>query len=70
MPDNKMFFKPSRVYWWKGYYVPVRNSWSQAIEKKHLSHLQKETYESKFGQRILSCAEFDAWLAEFLQKTD
>jgi len=68
MSDDKHFFKPNRVYWWKGYYIGVRNSWSHTVEKKHLSPKEKDAFKKEFGLRIISDKQFDEWIAHELQR--
>ncbi len=66
--DKDSFFKPCRVYWWSGYFIPVRNSWSFKIEKRHLSEYERTKYEQTFGTRLITNNEFDKWIAELLLK--
>lgn len=58
---TKAFFEKSRVWWWKGYNIPVRNSWSYKLKKVHLSDKEKQLYEQKFGEKIILDTEFDEW---------
>lgn len=64
------FFKPCRVYWWNGFYIPVRNDWSFELEYRHLSVAEKERYESKFGAKLISSLEFDRWMSTLMQRAN
>jgi hypothetical protein len=58
---RKPFFKESRTWWWKGRYIPVRNSWNYHLDNKYLTEKEKELYEKKFGQQIVFDTEFKNW---------
>ncbi len=58
---RKPFFRESKAWWWKGYFISVRNSWNYHLDNKYLSEEEKEQYEKKFGQEIISDIEFDKW---------
>ena len=55
------FFEKCREYWWGGYFVKVRNSWSYHLDRVHLTDEEKELYEQEFGERILYDNEFYDW---------
>lgn len=57
----KPFFEKCKVWWWGGYYVPVRNTMNFSIEKKHLTAEEKEMYQSAFGEKILDDKVFARW---------
>jgi hypothetical protein len=64
--NKENFFKPCRVYWWSGYFVPVRNNWSFKIEQRHLSERERKSYEQKFGAKMISNTEFDKWISDLM----
>jgi hypothetical protein len=61
MESDKPFFQECKVWWWGGYYIPVRNSWNYKIEKRHLTKEEKEIYEQTFGEKVLYDHEFMDW---------
>ncbi len=65
---KESFFKPCRVYWWSGYYIPVRNNWSFKIEYRHLSEKERTQFETKFGNKIISNLEFDKWISDLIMR--
>ncbi len=58
---RRPFFRESNAWWRKGYFIPVRNSWNYHLDSKYLTQEEKELYEKKFGQEIISDLEFDKW---------
>lgn len=62
MIKKDLFFKRCKVWWRKGFYIPVRNDFSNNLEKRYISESEKEKYESQFGVKILFDEEFFQWL--------
>lgn len=69
MNRSKPFFKECNIWWWGGYYIPVRNSMS-TIPKytwSHLTEQEKERYEKDVGKKILYDHEFLDWYCQIHQ---
>ena len=64
----KIFFKPYNKLGFEGYYIPVRNSFNNQIEKEFIPLKAKEIFELKYGQKIISDQEFLNWYSENAQK--
>jgi hypothetical protein len=64
MKQEIIFFKPYNSYGLEGYYIPVRNSFNNHIEKEFLPTGAKELFENTFGQKIITDEEFLDWYSE------
>ena len=62
------FFEKCNVWWWGGYYIPVRNSMNYHLDKKHLTDKQKELYEREFGEKVLMDSQFNKWYHKIYSK--
>jgi hypothetical protein len=60
--DN--FYKLYNKYGLEGYYIPVRNSFSNKIEREFIPLKAKELFEKNFGNRLISDTEFLTWYTE------
>jgi hypothetical protein len=63
MKQEMIFFKPYSKYGLEGYYIPVRNSFNNQIEREFLPMEAKELYQNTFGQDIITDQEFLDWYA-------
>ncbi len=50
MRKNTGYFKMYSKYGLEGYYVPVRNTYNNHIEREFLPVEAKQLYEEKFGE--------------------
>lgn len=44
-----------------GYSLAVRDDWSFKIKRVHITEFEKNEYEKKFGEEIVSYSEFFEW---------
>lgn len=58
---RRPFFKETRTWWWKGFFIPVRNHWNYHLDNKYLTEEEKELFQKKYGEEIISDTEFDNW---------
>ena len=61
MKTNTNFYKKYSMYGLDGYYIPVRNSFNNSIEREFIPAEAKEKYESKFGNQVITDQEFMEW---------
>lgn len=61
MSEEIVFYKPYSKYGLEGYYIPVRNSFNNHIEKEFIPKEAKDLFQSKFGQKIITDREFLEW---------
>jgi hypothetical protein len=61
MKQNMIYFKPYNKYGLDGYYVPVRNTFNNKIEREFIPKEARGLFEAKFGQNIISDQEFLDW---------
>jgi hypothetical protein len=64
MKKEKNFFKLYDKYGLQGYYIPVRNSFNNCIEREFIPLKAKDIFEKKFGERLISDQEFMDWYTE------
>ncbi|MFO7833362.1 MAG: hypothetical protein R6V31_04740, partial [Halohasta sp.] len=50
---KKPFVEKCKVWWWGGYYVPVRNTMNFSIEKKHLTADERRCIRAHLKKRYL-----------------
>jgi hypothetical protein len=48
-----------------GYSLAVRDDWSFKVKRVHITEEEKEAYEKKFGNEILTYSEFFEWWRKF-----
>lgn len=59
-----VFFTVYNQYGLDGYFIPVRNSFNNTIEKEFIPSGAREIFEKKFGEHIISDQEFLDWYCE------
>jgi hypothetical protein len=64
MKPKRNLFKMYSKYGLEGYYIPVRNSFSNTIEREFIPLKAKEIFEKKFGDRLITDTEFLDWYSE------
>jgi hypothetical protein len=50
-------------YGLEGYYIPVRNSYNNLIEREFIPVEAKEIFEQSFGEKVITDNEFMDWYA-------
>jgi hypothetical protein len=68
MEKKSVFFKPFSKHGLEGFYIQVRNSFNNQLEKEFIPVKAKEIYEARFGQVIISDDEFLDWYTENASK--
>jgi len=53
-----------------GYSLAVRDDWSFKIKRVSISEKEKEAYELKFGDQILTYTEFFRWWQIFVKENN
>jgi hypothetical protein len=61
MKQKGRFFRPYNMKGIEGYYIHVRNTFSNQLEQEFIPEKAKGIYESRFGQVIISDEEFLDW---------
>lgn len=51
-------------YGLEGYYVPVRNTMNNDIEREFIPLEAKDLFENQFGQNVITDKEFLSWYTE------
>ncbi len=51
-----------------GYSLAVRDDWSFKVKRVHISEKEKEEYEKKFGDAIITYSEFFEWWQKLQKK--
>lgn len=64
MRKDYNYYKEYSKYGLEGYYIPVRNTFSNCIEREFIPSAAKKPFEDKFGKDIISDAEFLEWYAQ------
>ena len=57
-------YKRYTKYGLDGYYIPVRNTVNNAIEREFIPIEAKELYDKKFGDKVISDHEFIDWYTQ------
>ena len=68
MRKQNIFYKLYNKYGLEGYYIPVRNTFNNAIEREFIPIEAKDLYEQQFGDKVISDQEFTAWYTKNAQK--
>jgi hypothetical protein len=55
------YYKEYSKYGLEGYYIPVRNTFSNCIEREFIPLKARELFENHFGNEIVSDTEFLDW---------
>jgi hypothetical protein len=53
-----------------GYSLAVRDDWSFKIKRVSISEIEKQAYENKFGEQILTYTEFFKWWQVFVKENN
>ncbi|MBN1599195.1 MAG: hypothetical protein JW894_12950 [Bacteroidales bacterium] len=64
MKKTKLFYKMYSKYGLEGYYVPVRNTMNNDIEREFIPLEAKDLFENQFGQNVITDKEFLSWYTE------
>ncbi len=48
-----------------GYSLAVRDDWSFKVKRVHITEEEKNAYEEKFGDTIITYSEFIEWWQKF-----
>jgi len=64
MEKKSGFFKPFSKHGLEGFYIQVRNTFSNQLEEEFIPTKAKQFYEAKFGQVVISDNEFLDWYTE------
>ncbi|MBN1950870.1 MAG: hypothetical protein JW801_06675 [Bacteroidales bacterium] len=51
-------------YGLEGYYIPVRNSFNNAIEREFIPVEARQLFEQQFGEEVVTDQEFLAWYTQ------
>jgi hypothetical protein len=58
------YYKEYSKYGLEGYYIPVRNTFSNCIEREFIPTNARELFEDKFGDEVITDAEFLEWYTQ------
>ncbi len=50
-----------------GYSIAVRDDWSFKIKRVNITDAEKEAYQNKFGDNIITYTEFFSWWQKFTE---
>ncbi|MGD2034241.1 MAG: hypothetical protein PVF73_04235 [Bacteroidales bacterium] len=64
MKKESSYFKLYSKLGLEGYYIPVRNSFNNCIEREFIPMEAKELFEEKFGDKVITDEEFLDWYSE------
>lgn len=64
MKREKNYYKLYSKYGLEGYYIPVRNTFNNSIEREFIPIQAREMYEEQFGERVITDQEFLDWYSE------
>ena len=64
MRRQNIYFKLYNKHGLEGYYIPVRNTFNNTIEREFIPIEAKELFENHFGNTIISDKEFYDWYTE------
>jgi hypothetical protein len=64
MKKSAIFFVPYSKQGLEGYYIPVRNTFNNQLEKEFIPTKAKSFYEERYGEKIISDKEFLDWYSE------
>lgn len=64
MKRKSNYYKMYTKYGLEGYYIPVRNTFNNSIEREFIPVEAKVPYEEKFGGKLISDSEFLDWYTE------
>lgn len=58
------FYKMYSKFGLEGYYIPVRNTFNNCIEREFIPAEARDLYEQQFGSEVISDKEFLDWYTE------
>ncbi len=61
MKKRNVFYKLYNKHGLEGYYIPVRNTFNNTIEREYIPMEAKDLFEEQFGDRVISDKEFLDW---------
>lgn len=61
MKRSSNYFKMYSQYGLEGYYIPVRNTFNNCIEREFIPVGARELYETRFGEDVVTDHEFLDW---------
>lgn len=64
MKKKRNYFKLYNKLGLEGYYIPVRNTFSNCIEREFIPMEAKELFEKNFGDNVITDVEFLDWYSE------
>jgi hypothetical protein len=64
MKKEMNYYKLYSKYGLEGYYIPVRNTFNNNIEREFIPLKAKDFFEKKFGERLITDQEFLDWYTE------
>lgn len=64
MKKSSNYYKEYSKYGLEGYYIPVRNTFSNCIEREFIPTKAKKLFEDRFGSDIISDSEFLDWYTQ------
>lgn len=64
MKRERNYYKMYTKYGLEGYYIPVRNTFNNNIEREFIPVEAKELFEEKFGDKVVSDRDFLNWYTE------
>jgi hypothetical protein len=64
MKKSSNYYKMYSKYGLEGYYIPVRNTFNNCIEREFIPAEAKEHYEQRFGNDVISDREFLEWYTQ------
>jgi hypothetical protein len=68
MKKSAIFFMPYSKHGLEGYYIPVRNTFSNQLEQEFIPLKAKGLYEARYGEKVITDQEFLDWYSENAQK--
>lgn len=64
MKRGSNYYKEYSKYGLEGYYIPIRNTFSNCIEREFIPIKARELFEDKFGNKVVTDSEFLEWYTE------
>ena len=64
MKKERNYYKLYSKLGLEGYYIPVRNTFSNNIEREFIPMEAKDMFEERFGDKVITDEEFIDWYSE------
>ena len=64
MKKERNYYKLYSKFGLEGYYIPVRNTFINNIEREFIPMEAKGLFEEKFGDKVITDEEFIDWYSE------